>query len=341
MKHLLTFVPILLLCFFIGEASSTYPAPASGANKMYGLSFVAPPDSFSHEVMDAVRASGAGWIAVIPYGFTRMGDPHVYYNHGRQWWGERPDGCRHTILGAQAAGIRVMLKPQVYVPRGWVGALDFDTEEEWMSWEKDYEAYILLFADMAEQLGVDLFCIGTEFKASAPKREAFWRRLIAEVRQRYSGPLTYAANWDEYPATPFWDALDYVGVNAYFPISEADTPDPLDLQRLWQPQVEALRDFAHQVQRPVLFTEYGYLSVGGCAGKTWELEKRLAELPANEQAQANAVEALLSTFSREDFWAGGFLWKWYPAMRGHEGFPAKDYTPQGKLAMETLKKWYR
>ncbi len=332
---------ILLLCFL---SESSYPAGFEtwpGTNKIYGLSFVAPPDSFSCEAMDAVKASGADWIAAIPYAFTRMDDPHVHYNHPRQWWGERPEGCRHTIQLAHAAGLKVMLKPQVYVPRGWTGSLDFATEAAWQSWEQDYESYILLFADIAEEMGVELFCIGTEFKAAVPKREAFWRQLIAKVRQRYSGPLTYAANWDEYHDTPFWDALDYIGVNAYFPLTDEATPGAEELSGLWRSRVESLRDFSHQMQSPVLFTEYGYLSVDGCAGKTWELEKRLVELSINEQAQANAIEALLSTFSPEDFWAGGFLWKWYPAMRGHEGFPAKDYTPQGKLAMETLKKWYR
>lgn len=335
--------PVLFL--FALSLSGESPRPAAsappGSDRMYGMSFVAPRDSFAIEAMHAVQASGAGWIAAIPYAFTRLDEPRVHYNRERQWWGERPEGCRHTILSAHAAGLQVMLKPQVYVPRGWTGHLDYETEAEWQSWEKDYEAYILPFADMAEELGVALFCIGTEFKAGAPKREAFWRELIAKIRSRYSGALTYAANWDEYPDTPFWDALDYVGVNAYFPLSEEPTPSPEHLREQWRPRVEELRDFAHKVQRPILFTEYGYLSVDGCAGKTWELEQQRAELPANEQAQANAIEALLATFREEEFWAGGFLWKWYPAMRSREGFTEKDYTPQGKLAMETLRKWYR
>lgn len=340
MKYLFALLPVLSIFLSSESPRPEIPArPVSG--KMYGLSFVAPPDSFSIEAMHAVRSSGAGWIAAIPYAFTRPDEPRVHYNRERQWWGERPEGCRHTIETAKAAGLKVMLKPQVYVPRGWTGNLDFETEEAWQSWEKDYEAYILPFADMAEELRVELFCIGTEFKAGAPKREAFWRELIAKIRSRYSGPLTYAANWDEYPDTPFWDALDFVGVNAYFPLSEEPTPDPAQLREHWRPRVEELRDFSHRVQRPVLFTEYGYLSVDGCAGKTWELEQRRDELPANEQAQANAIEALLSTFRQEDFWAGGFLWKWYPVMRSREGFSAKDYTPQGKLALETLRRWYR
>lgn len=339
MKYLIALLMIGALSFFLASSRSV-PSDSTDAAKKYGLSFVAPPDSFSIEAMEAVRQSGAGWIAAIPYAFTRVGEPRVYYNSGRQWWGERPEGCRHTIEMAHAAGLRVMLKPQVYVPRGWVGSLDFETEEAWQSWENDYEAYILPFAEMAEELDVALFCIGTEFKTAVPKREAFWRRLIEKVRQRYSGPLTYAANWDEYAKVPFWDALDYVGVDAYFPLSETATPSVDELVQYWQPWVEQLRDFSHQAQRPILFTEYGYLSVDGCAGKTWELEKKLTELAPNQQAQANAIDALLTVFSQEEFWAGGFLWKWYPTRRGREDQDGKDYTPQGKSALEILRRRY-
>lgn len=340
MKHLIILFVIGVLCFTLSSSRSDTISPVD-LGKKYGLSFVAPPDSFSIEAMEAVSQSGAGWIAAIPYAFTRVGEPRVYYNSGRQWWGERPEGCRHTIQTAHAAGLRVMLKPQVYVPRSWVGSLDFETEEAWQSWERDYEAYILPFAEMAEELDVALFCIGTEFKTAVPKREAFWRSLIDKVRQRYSGPLTYAANWDEYSKVPFWDALDYVGVDAYFPLSESATPSVDELVRYWQPWVEQLRDFSHLAKKPILFTEYGYLSVDGCAGKTWELEKKLAELAPNQQAQANAIDALLSVFSQEDFWAGGFLWKWYPTRRGREDQDGKDYTPQGKSALEILRRRYR
>lgn len=49
--------------------------------------------------------------------------------------------------------------------------------------------------------------------------EESWRALIAAVRRVYPGPLSYAANFDQVEEVGFWDALDAVGVNAYYPLS--------------------------------------------------------------------------------------------------------------------------
>ncbi len=95
------------------------------------------------------------------------------------------------------------------------------------------------------------------------------------------------------------------------------------------------------MKKPILFTEYGYLSVDGCAWKGWEVESKVNQMPINQQAQANAIGALWNTFSQEPWWAGGFLWKWFPEMQGHEGYPERDYTPQGKIAQDTLKYWHQ
>ena len=311
------------------------------SQKVKGLNFVAPPSPFPKDPMPPVKAVGANWIAVIPYAYTRLNEANVHYNRASwQWWGERPEGCRKTVELANSAGLNIMLKPQVYVPGSWTGGIDFADEEDWEKWEQDYEAYILPMVELAEQKGIAMFCIGTEFKVSSQKREAFWRQLIQKIRARYSGKLTYAANWDEYDKIQFWDALDYIGVNAYFPLVDSPTPELSDLIKAWQEPLKTIRQFSEKQKKPVLFTEFGYLSVDGCAYKTWELEAKVRQMPINEQAQANALNALFSVFWEQPFWAGGFLWKWFPNMQGHEGYVNKDYTPQGKQGEEVLKEWY-
>ena len=332
--------------FFIEKKSTTsqpsnFDCKAQAKQKMKGLNFVAPPYSFSNNPMLEVKQVNANWIAVVPIAYTRLGKTTVRYNIADyQWWGEKPEGVKKTIELAKAANLSVMLKPQVYIPGSWPGGLDFETDKDWEAWEASYTKYIIPFVEMAESMQVELFCIGTEFKISVRKREAFWRKLITQIRSKYSGQLTYAANWDSYETIAIWDALDYAGIDAYFPLAENQTPSVEQLKEAWKPTRNKIRRFHKKIKKPMLFTEYGYLSVDGCAGKTWELEKNIHRLSINEQAQANALDALYEVFWEEDYWKGGFIWKWFPNMEGGEGYNAKDYTPQGKLAARVMTWWY-
>ncbi len=320
---------------------ASFPAQSPVAGKINGLTFVAPPRPPAENPMTTVTSVGANWIAVVPYAFTRLGVPDVHYNtNGQHWWGESPEGVRQCIRMAHDAGLKVMLKPQVYIPQGWPGSLDFSTSEDWKKWEVAYENYILPMATLADSAGVDLFCVGTEFAIAVVKRPEFWQSLIQKVRVRYHGQITYCATWADYQNTPFWNEVDFIGLSAYFPLVSAETPDVDSLRKAWRPIREQLRTFSEQHHKPILFTEFGYLSVDGAGWRNWELENGVENRPVNQLAQANCLEALLSTFQAESWWAGGFLWKWFPNMQGHEGYPERDYTPQGKLGEGVLRKWY-
>ena len=312
----------------------------SYAQKIDGITLVAPPREFAKDPMPPIADVHADWIALVPYGFSRHGEPQVIFGSNGQWWGEKREGIEKSIEYARANNLKVMIKPQVWIHGTWVGDVDYTTDEDWKIWEDTYRVYIMQFVELAVKHDVEMICVGTEYRQSVKKREAFWRSLISEIREVYNGKLTYSANWDDYDNVPFWDALDYVGISAYFPLSDMDTPPKMLLSYRWGKNVKKLRKYSEKVGRKILFTEYGYLSVDGAAGKTWELEKKMDELPVNEKAQANGYDALLDSFWDEDFWAGGFLWKWFPDGYGREGRLAKEYTPRDKKAADILSKWY-
>lgn len=336
----------LCLCILIqgnctkNDISSTPSDPRHAVDNIKGLNFVAPPDPFTENPMPSVAAVNAEWIAVIPYGFTRTGEPEVKYGLSQwQWWGELEVGARETIRLAKEAGIKVMLKPQVYIPGSWPGGLSF-SDEDWAKWESSYTNYIMTFVAIAKEFDVEMFCIGTEFKQSSSHRSFFWEGLIKDIRKSYDGQLTYAANWDEYPQITFWDQLDYVGVDAYFPLVNETTPSVQAISDAWQPIAAEMQAHYDRWQKPILFTEFGYLSVDRCAFNTWELEAKVKDLNINEQAQANAYAGLFQALWETEFWAGGFVWKWFPNMKGHENYPERDYTPQNKIAEGVLSDWY-
>jgi len=325
---------------FLSLMLFTISSTLSQSDKIDGLTLVAPPEPISADAILKVKEVKADWISLVPYGFSRVGEPKVIFDMDRQWWGEKPEGVRTTIQMAKAQGIKVMVKPQVYIHRTWIGDLTFDTDEAWKKWEADYFNYIDTLLSIAEEEKADLFCIGTECKLSIKERPQFWNKLIAHARQKFSGKLTYSSNWDAFNEVPFWNQLDYIGISAYFPLTQSKTPSVNELTKKWKPIVKRLKKYAKRNNKQILFTEFGYLSIDGCAYRAWELEKEIGKRSINEQAQANALEALFSNFWHESFWAGGFLWKWFPDMQGHEGYPEKDYTPQGKVSEDTIKNWY-
>jgi hypothetical protein len=317
------------------------PSPISKTDKMNGLTFVAPPEPFKENPFVPINNVGANWIAVVPYAFTMPGKPHVKYDsNGMHWWGEKPAGICESIRLAHENGIKVMLKPQVYVHSSWTGSLDFDTPEDYVLWEADYEKYLLPMAKIADSMQVEMLCIGTEFRLLTQKRPEFWSNLIKKIKKEYHGKLTYSSNWDDWEQVPFWDELDYIGLGGYFPLVEGQTPEVEALVTAWQPIVSRLKAISEKHKKPFLFTEYGYLSVDGCGWRNWELEGTILMKPINQKAQANCLEAFHQVFQNEKSCAGSFLWKWFPNMRGHEGYPERDYTPQGKAGEETLKKWF-
>jgi hypothetical protein len=336
------FVYCLFICLIIlNHINCQSVKTIKTSDKIKGITLVAARRPFANAPIQEVQTAKAQWIAVVPYAFTRVGTPSVRYeSNGAYDWGESHEGVKVTIDSAHKAGVKVMLKPQVWVGGGWVGGLDFATDADWTQWENDYEKYLLPFAKIADSTKVELLCIGTEIKISVIKRPQFWRNLIAKTRAVYHGELVYAANWDEYPLVTFWDKLDYIGIDAYFSLVPKATPSVSELAEAWKPHLTEIQTFQKQQKKPILFTEFGYMPIDSCTYKSWEIEKRRRGMPINEAAQANAIDALFTVFWKEHWWAGGFLWKWFPEVKATEGRDIKDYSPQGKQAINVLQKWY-
>lgn len=335
------FSPYFIIGLLLFGSNST-PEKQTTKNKIIidGITMVAPPRAFEKDPMVDIKKTGAGWISTVPYGFVRLGDTNLRFNTDRQWWGEKKEGILETFKYAKNNHIKVMLKPQIWSPDGWIGDQKFSSEKDWIEWEEHYTEFIMFYANLAAEHNVELFCMGTELKSHLMERPQYFKKLIGEIRDVYCGKLIYSANWDSYKHISIWNELDYIGLSAYFPLDESPQPTVKQLQKKWRPVCDELRIQSEKYNKQIVFTEYGYLSVDGAAGKTWLLEKKVNSLKINEQAQANCFEALFSVMHEEDYWAGGFLWKWFPFGQGGEGYNERDYTPQGKKSLETITKWY-
>lgn len=290
----------------------------------------------------ALDSIGAQWLALTPFAYMNGNtDPTIIFPNDKNWWGDKPENMLSVIRDARKFGKKLVLKPHFWVEgTGWAGTLDFDSLG-WLQFEKNYSDFILRWAVFAEMNDIEMFCFATELKTVVKKRPKFIKRLIKHIRKFYRGRLMYAANWDDYRRFPFWDDLDYIGVDAYFPISDSKTPTAEEVHELWKPFADQLALFAVRKRKLIVFTEYGYRSVNKPVWKQWEVEYDSHYENVNLQAQVNSYEGLFRAVWNEPWFAGGFIWKWYPEPVHYTGTTNNsDYTPQQKPAAAVIKKWY-
>ena len=87
-----------------------------------------------------------------------------------------------------------------------------------------------------------------------------------------------------------------------------------------------------------MFTEYGYRSVKYTGKQPWDASKIQGEV--NLEAQKNATQAIYNQFWNEDWFAGGFLWKWFHNHDQVGGETDNRFTPQNKPTEKLIGKLY-
>lgn len=312
----------------------------SKQDKMNGVSLVASREQASQTVIDPILKIHANYAAVMPFGFIREYEsPEILFNTERQWFGERKEGVKQYVELLHKNGIQVMLKPQLWIWRGeFTGRLQMETEAQWKQLEDSYERFILTYAETAQETKVSVFCIGTELEQFVKQRPDFWKNLIAKVKKVYTGKITYAANWDEFPRTHFWKDIDYIGIDAYFPLSQEKVPSIVQLREGWKSHKEKIKNLAEATGKKVIFTEYGYRSMEYTGKQPWIATRDNATISL--EGQANATHAIFEEFWEEDWFAGGFVWKWFLDHASSGGSENDRFTPQNKPAEEVLRSFY-
>ncbi|NNC83742.1 MAG: glycoside hydrolase [Flavobacteriales bacterium] len=332
----------ILLLIVIGSLLWSCAATQStGDHRIDGIALEGPPHPAEDAVMQEIAQQGAEWVCLMPYAYMKDTRSELIYGPvDWTWWGEKSDGIRALIHRARAADLSIMLKPHLWIGRGYyTGELSFSDTAQQEKWNADYRQYLLHYAHMAEEEEVELLCIGTELCMQLNDDPAFWTSLIEDIREVYTGKLTYAANWDCYQDFPLWKQLDYIGIDAYFPITEVEEPKMEDALAGWTYWKESMRKYVDTVGRPILFTEYGYRSKKGALAEPW-VSGTGADGEPDKDIQSLGYEALYCTFWNEAWFQGGFLWKWHVEEMHRPAERSKDYTPQEKPAMDIIRKHY-
>ena len=123
---------------------------------------------------------------------------------------------------------------------------------------------------------------------------------------------------------PFWDALDLIGINAYFPLSDDATPDRRELLQAWEEPLQQLSELSReQGGKPIVFAEIGYSRSPGAARQPWVAENQ--DTPAVRALRQTLIEVALLKIESAPFISGMFWWKWIPGNdRWDRDFSMKD-----------------
>lgn len=280
-----------------------------------------------------VREAGADWIALTPFAWVADPKrPEVGVSAGAGPDGESDEALCEAAARAKALGLRVWLKPHVWT-RGWAGELAF-SPSEWPRFFAGYEAALVHWAILAEREGLAGLYVGHELPSATAADPARWRAMIAAVRRIYGGTLSYAANWDEAAAVPFWDALDLIGVSFYAPLAATPTDDPRALRRGAERALVGLGDLARRHGRPVLLAELGYAPGPSAAVRPWEEPQGATD----DAMQAACYTATLAALDPLEWVAGAFFWKWGSSARATDPFDPRG-RPASALMTRALKEW--
>ena len=310
MRQLSILCAVPILALVIGRADGAdFFKGVTVSCQTWGVEWQTPEMA---KTLDELKSLGVNSVAIHPYAQIHN-DGHVSFRN--------IDNHKHVVVPldwARDRGMSVMLVPHIAYwgsKFSWRGEINFDRAEEWDRFFADYETWMVQMATIAEQHHAAVLCIGLEF-TYAQKFENHWRKIIHAVREVYHGKLTYGANWGEYDDVKFWDALDYIGVLAYFPLSKTVDPSSAEIAAAWEKRCAELEKFSRgNGGKQFLFTEIGYNESARAAAAPWDFATGGEHAM---QIQERCIDAALTLTGKHPFLAGMFWWKWFPELPNDE-----------------------
>jgi hypothetical protein len=259
------------------------------------------------------RTMGATWVAITPFGrVADLAGTGVDLTFEAPFEQNQADVKRAVAL-AHARGLHVMLVPHLWVETGqWRGEMDPKTDAGWDRWAESYGRFMRAWAALAEATGIEMLSVGVELRSwVTTSRAPSFAAIVKDTRRTFHGLLTYSANWDDVENTVVLGALDVIGINAFYPLSDhegASEEQLLDGARAVRQKVHAL---AERWGKPVVFTELGYTTRPDPAVKPWLWPDSMSGVVVDEVAQARAYRALIAPLLDEPDFAGFFVWRVY------------------------------
>ncbi|MGP4041522.1 glycoside hydrolase family 113 [Gracilibacillus sp. D59] len=289
--------------------------------------------------LNKLKETGSEWIALS---FFALQDTYhstaIHFDYGHTM---TDNDIIFAVKHAKSLGLKVCLKPVVNCRDGiWRARIGFpeEAENDWKQWFGSYTNFLLHYAELAQELECEMFCIGceminTEFQVDR------WRLVIEQVRRLYQGPIIYNANHGKEEGVEWFDAVDFIGTSAYYPVAEKPGDSVENMVKKWEQISVKLEKLSKKYNKQIIFMEIGCRSALGCATMPWDFEN--THLPFSEDEQANFYQSVFQVFWDKPWFAGFFWWDWktelYPEEEAKNDL---DFDIYGKKAEQIVKKWY-
>jgi hypothetical protein len=296
----------------------------------------------SEALLDELVQLGANAVSITPFGrIWSLSSTRIELDF--EWTVEHN---RAAILrlarAAKARGLRVLLIPHLWVETiGWRGEIDPGSAAGWATYQAQYRRFVLHWAEVAAAADADIFSIGVECKSWSGRFGAYWLELIRDVRAVFPGQLTYSANWDEADNVLFWEQLDYVGINAFYPLASHNQASYAQYAEGAEAAVERAHTLGRLVGKPVLFVEIGYTTRPNAAVEPWLWPDIMQDVQVDEWEQARALAALMGAAATKPWLAGVFVWRYYANLDDVSQEASWGFSPHGKLAERVLRNVFR
>lgn len=292
--------------------------------------------------MRRLASNGLDWICIPVNAFQEtFYSQTIFSMYGRT---QTDDELEHAVMLAKKLGLKICLKPMVQCLDGtWRARIDFPsdngTDRYWAAWFNSYGRFMLHYARLAEKWGCEMLCTGCEM-AGMDKQATYCREMIRQVRQVYNGMLMHNINHGDETRFAWLDAVDVIGISAYYPVTDGTDRSLEAMRRGWRHVLPFLEQCHEKYGKPIMFAEIGVRSEEGCSRYPWDFKQR-PEKSVDELEQAYFYESAMECTWDIPWFCGYFWWDWRAVLPEEEGMKEnRDFTVYGKLAEKTLREWY-
>lgn len=293
--------------------------------------------AYSARLLDWLARMGVNWISITPFGrIWSLASTHIQMDFEAPY-PENRKAVRRMVRQAHARGMRVLVVPHLWVDTGgWRGEIDPGSPARWAAYRREYRTFVLAWARDAARAGADAFSIGVECASWSHRFPGFWDDLITRIRRVFDGLLTYSANWTEAADVPFWDRLDLIGINAFYPLADENDASYEQYVRGANEVRDRLARLARSFRMPILFVELGYTSRADAAVKPWLWPDHMSDVTVDEREQARALAAMFEALLDEPWFTGFFIWRYYANLDDVSQEAIWGFSPHAKQAEQLL-----